>query len=227
MGDLETRLANVDNNQGNSSDSLTNNKVKELEELIEERTNRQMRQTIVIKGIREDKNEKTWNDTKRVVASKIMDVTGVSKDEAFSMLNRVHRSQPSSNPLKKNRRDIFAALYSWQDCEFLIKKFRRHNIQDSGVNSDRVFIDYKYGPLTTLRRGEALKLRKELKADNSIVSGFIAYPARLMVKRSAGRDVPYVLEKDFSSEDVSAKIQELRHKTSRRHDTESNENVNY
>ena len=36
-------------------------------------------------------------------------------------------------------------------------------VNKSKPKKDRVIIEYKYGPLTTLRRGEAMKRRRELR----------------------------------------------------------------
>ena len=89
--------------------------VEELEERIEERTNRQLRQTLVIKGIREQNNE-TWDDTKRILAKTIStNVRDISFSTAEDMLNRVHRSKPTHKPEKKKQRDIYASLFSWED----------------------------------------------------------------------------------------------------------------
>ena len=49
----------------------------------------------------------------------------------------------------------------------------------------------------------ALKKRSELKRDGKIVSGYVAYPARLMVK--ADSTSGYELVKDFSKEKVEFK----------------------
>ena len=220
IDELEVKLQNLENSQNEHKciDPETGNKIKELENLVEERTNRQMRQTLVFKGIPEKKQE-SWKDTKYIVASTIAEYTDISKEDACDMLNRVHRSRPTQNPRKRNRRDIFAAMHSWEDCESLIKVFRNVNSErnsDSNDTGERVYIDYKYGPLTTLRRGEALKLRKELIDLKTIVSGYVSYPAKLMVKRTHGKDVPYVCEYDFSNVDVSDKIRELRLKRSQR-----------
>ena len=68
-------------------------------------------------------------------------------------------------------------------------------------SSSNIFIDQHYGPDTTWRRNQALACRKELKAAGSIVSGYVQYPANLMVKYSV-QDQKYVLNKDFSKLEV-------------------------
>ena len=72
------------------------------------------------------------------------------------------------------------------------------------ANSDfKMYADYKYGPLTSIRRSQALKLRKELKESGEIQQGYIQYPAKLMV-RYAGAD-GYKEHQDFSKMAVTLK----------------------
>ena len=66
---------------------------------------------------------------------------------------------------------------------------------------DKVFIDYKYGPHTTLRRGEALKKRKEILEQKLYRNAFIKFPAVLMARKD-GED-NYSKIEDFSNMDVS------------------------
>ena len=174
-----------------------NKQLKAVEERLEERTNRSLRQTLVFKGIRE-KNNETWEDTQNIVAQQISKNLGVSSQVADDMLNRVHRGRPSENPQDKNKpRPIYANMYKWQDCEEIIDVFRSLNIK--GKSSVRA--GYLYGPRTTIRRNLALMERKKLREAGTIISGYISYPARLMGK-IPGRE-NYILIKDFSTEEVT------------------------
>ena len=58
-----------------------------------------------------------------------------------------------------------------------------------------------YGKITTARRNLALKLRKELKEKGQIVSGYIVFPAKLLVKKNTN-DKQWHVQKDFSKEQV-------------------------
>ena len=69
--------------------------------------------------------------------------------------------------------------------------------------SCRIYAEQKFGPKTTLRRNMALVMRKQLKNDNGILNGYVAYPARLMVKTSAIKGAKYVCKQDFSKEEVA------------------------
>ena len=88
-------------------------------------------------------------------------------------------------------------MYDWKDCEYLIKKFRENNIANK---NSTIYCEYKFGPLTTRRRNLALAERKKLKAEGEILGGYVAYPARLMVKTTAKSN--YFMIKDFSSAKV-------------------------
>ena len=54
---------------------------------------------------------------------------------------------------------------------------------------DRVFIEYKYGPLTTLRRGQALKLGKELIEKKRIQKRLRQIPGHPDGKKGWGRQL--------------------------------------
>ena len=157
-----------------------------------------MRKTIVVKGIKENAHE-SWDDTRELVARTISDnIKTVSFDDAYDMLDRVHRSPPTKNPSKIGKRDIYAALNYWDDSQFLINNFRKLNRRKDNFN---IYIDYKYGPLTTRRRNQALKRRRELLESGVIVQGYVSYPAKLFVKHDKNDD-NYVLLENFSNEDV-------------------------
>ena len=62
---LEEKLTKFDEFQTATIESF-----KQLEEKVEDRTNRQLRKTIVVKGLPEKPNEK-WSDTRNILAKHI------------------------------------------------------------------------------------------------------------------------------------------------------------
>ena len=196
---LTTRIETLE--KGVNGDQVFNGnkfeeKIKSLEESIEDRTNRQLRETLIIKGIPEEDNE-DWERTKQIIAETISNnIDNLSYDDAYNEIKRAHREH--QNNIRKDKRHIFAAFYSWNLCEELKKKFRLIAIQN---NEFKITIESKYGPLTTWRRNKALERRKLLKADNKILSGYVAYPAKLMVKYPGQDDEVnknYTIHEDFS-----------------------------
>lgn len=92
-------------------------------EQIEERTNRTLRKTLVFSGIPEG-NEPSWKETESILAKSIADTCDIELSAAADMIERSHRSNPSS---RKNAgpRPIFAAFYDWKDTEVVKEAFRK------------------------------------------------------------------------------------------------------
>ena len=125
--------------------------------------------------------------------SKFADLMGVSHDEAKLMIDRCHRGGKPKYYKEKNKiRPIYAAMMRWDKCEALVKAAREQN---------EYYIDYKCGPLTTIRRNQALKMRKEMKRSGQVTSAFLKFPALLMGKRPGQEK--YEVIRDFSDDDVS------------------------
>lgn len=178
-------------------------KLKELEKKVEDRTNRQLRKTLVIRNLPESDDEKTWSDTRELVASKFADLLEITQEEAVQLIDRCHRGGNTNYYRKKKRvRPIYVAILRWYDCEDIVQAAR---------SQSEFFIDYKYGPLTTARRNMALKLRKELKAKGEIGSAFVKFPAVLMAKKPGQIGGKYEEIQDFSNEEVNLSRAEEDH----------------
>ena len=116
------------------------------------------------------------------------------------MFKRVHRGGGDGyNNSKKGKRDIYALCSHWDDSELLV--WGSFDANKKKAKKDRIFIDYKYGPLTTLRRGQALKKRKEVLDQKLYRNAYVKFPAVLMARKE-GEDV-YSKIADFSNADVS------------------------
>ena len=175
-------------------------KIIDLEESIEERTNRQLRQTLVFRNIPENVSEKRWADTKGVISEKIANLLAISEDEAWDMVNRCHRSGDKSYyEKKKKHRPIFVNMFSWDVCENITKNARKER---------SFFVDYKYGPRTTKRRNLALAKPKELKATGAVDQAYIQYPAILMGKKSNEKN--YRVIENFSSKPVEIRRRDIK-----------------
>ena len=192
---LETRLESQNSDNATTSPIISPDLEKRIcgiEELIEERTNRQLRKTLVIRGVPENDGER-WADTEKILTDNLSKILNIAPVEAQSLIDRCHRGGSVEYYKKNGRpRPIFAAMHSWKKCEEIIWKSRKQR---------GVFVDYKYGPWTTLRRNLALKRRRELLDSGELSKAHVAYPARLMGLK--GNDKRYKLIEDFSSTPVS------------------------
>ena len=207
---LTTDYNNLKTEHDNLKESFAGQEhtIKSLESKLEDSVNRHMRKTLVVKGVKELENE-SWKMTESVLAKTISLATNgdVDESEAANMIERAHRSKP--NRQKKGRRDIFVKFYSWKDSEYIKEQFARKNFKDRQF---KTYCEQKYGPLTTARRNEALKARKELKLSGEIARGYVAFPAKLMVKLpNDSREAKYRLHKDYSSVEISPEMLARHH----------------
>ena len=197
---LKEKVNNVSSNQHS------------LEERIEDRTNRQLRKTLVFRGIPEQPSTATdgaetathktesWQETKDLLADQISEICALPKPDAAAMLERAHRSAPNPRYKGTAPRPIYVALFDWNQSQLCIEKFRQHNITNK---NSKILCEQKYGPITTQRRNQAMMMRKELKDSGEIVAGYVAFPARLMAKTSHREGSKYTMVRDFSREPVT------------------------
>ena len=69
-------------------------KKKELTDKLEESKNRSMHKTLVFKNIRQPKQRKSWNQTKQILANKILNVMPeLDKDFPTNKIERAHKAK--------------------------------------------------------------------------------------------------------------------------------------
>ena len=191
---LEDRISTCEKFQSSALESF-----KVLEEKLEDRTNRQLRQTIVVKGLPEKENEK-WSDTRHILAKHVSKAYQIDIKKANALFERVHRGGGEGfESKKKGKRDIYALCSKWDDSEFLVWNSFKAN--KNKPKKDRVFVEYKYGPLTTLRRGEAMKKRREIIDKKQFKNAYVKFPAILMARKDGEEN--YSVVQDFSNLSVS------------------------
>ena len=182
VADLQKRVADLEKKLTNLENLPT--KVEQLVENVEDRTNRQLRETLIFKNIPEEEGDEddAYTETKKLLATVISNhVDGVTYQEAFNQIKRAHRERKRDDDAdftRTGKRFIFAAIHSWDLCQTIIDTFREKCIRD---RTFKISADQKYGPITTRRRSLAFDLRRELVENGTITSGYVKFPARLMV----------------------------------------------
>ena len=149
-----------------------------LREEIESRTNRQLRRTLVFKNIPERKDDETYSEVKALLAETISNYTDITQEEVFAGIERSHREAKRQGSSRVGKRKIFCAFLNWELPQKILDQFRKRCIDDRNFD---LYVDQMYGPLTTIRRNLAFQTRKTLKEQGTISSGYVAFPARLMV----------------------------------------------
>ena len=192
------------------------NEHEKIVELVEDNKNRQVRKTLVFKGIPEkrfdtedgklnpDGTPKTrpenWSETSNILATAMSEILGTTFEEAHDMVERCHRAAPNPRYKGTAPRPIFASFIDWRDSETTKDSARKINIENK---NSTIYVENKYGPRTTVRRNMALKERRRLIDSKLIFNGYVSFPARLMVKDSKAVGAKYKLWKDFSKEPVN------------------------
>ena len=184
--------------------------------IIEDNKNRQLRKTLVFKGIPENKfnddatslnpdgspkmRPENWDDTATILAESISEaLDNTSVDQARKLVERCHRGAVNPRYHGTAPRPIFAAFADWRDSERVKEAMRKININNT---DSKVYCENKFGPRTTVRRNLALKERKRLIAEGTIFNGYVSHPARLMAKDSRAKGDKYKLWHDYSKEPV-------------------------
>ena len=152
-----------------------------------------------MKGLPEKQDEK-WTDTMSILAKHISKAYNIEFKKVYGMFERAHRGGGDCyNNSKKGKRDIYALCSHWDNMELLV--WGSFDANKKKAKKGRIFIDHMYGPLTTLRRSQALKKRKEVLEQKLYRNAFVKFPAVLMARKEGG-DV-YSKIADFSYTNVS------------------------
>ena len=172
-------------------------KILNLEESLENRTNRQLRNTQVWSNIPGENKEK-WDVTRATLASTIARISSnvgeneaITEAAALSMIERAHRGKPYPNQTGPS--PIYVAIDNWQNAQKI--KSIMIKAGKSGVSED-IYCNQKYGPRTNWRRKRALDVRKDLIQRGIIEKGFVDFPAVLMVQMTGENE--YKEYKNFS-----------------------------
>ena len=208
--DLATRVYHIEEENTNLKGLLniaikTNDtqavQISTLRYRLEDQTNRNCRQTLIIRGIREKPNE-TWKETKQLLSDTLANICKLDQTKLPSKIMRAHRGPTVEKEDKKfGARDIHALFFDWNTCQEILSGMIKHG------KGKKVYVEQRYGPDTTARRNLAKIERRDLLDAEKVVNGFVDYPARLMVKYHE-TDEHYTLHKDYSNVDVSLEPRE-------------------
>ena len=175
---------------------LLNVLVKELENQVEDQTNRNMRNTLIIKGIREDPTEKNWDDATNALVSHLTSIFDWDPDSLNADIERCHRGRKEAvemrNDNKRNQpRPIFVKFHSWKTAE----QIRRRIIGAHKQKKTRIIVSQMFSKKTTKRMNDQLEIRKHLLLENKEWRAVVKFPGILLVKKPGDADFsPYKAE---------------------------------
>ena len=182
---LENRIVNIEevNRELIKEKDVSALRIHNLKWKLEHRTNRDMRNTLIFRGVPERKDESTWDKTESVLADIISKTCDIDIEETNDMFERVHRGRPRQ--YNKGKRDIYVRFKFWKDSEY-VKDCFYESFRDK--NNNGIFVEQMYGYETTKRRDHALMTRKKLKVSKQITSGYLKFPAKRYVKKPNCKD---------------------------------------
>ena len=150
----------------------SNDAAKSLDDAI----NRSMRGNLVFHNVPEEKDENP-EATKALLANILADHFNKDQNDVMYDIVRAHRS--AAKPDSNKCRPIFVKFAREDVAEGInIDLSRRENKTKSGVYFK---CTKQYIKALQDRRNDALVKRRELLDDNSIIKGFVEYPAKLIV----------------------------------------------
>ena len=156
-------------------------KIHELEENIEDQINRNSRDTLVIRGIKKENQEKTWNNTSHVLSSSLCGLFEWNPNQFLSDIERAHRGD-HKNP----NSPIYVKFISWKFSQPVLDSIIRANRS----RQTNISASQKYSDIVQKKMNRLLITRKEFKSDEEKSSwkSSVKYPGVLMVKMLEDRN---------------------------------------
>ena len=194
----EQKIATIDN-------ALSNQQIEieELKKQLDDQTNRNLRNTLIIKGVPQETSEISWDDTIKVLSTTLnKHCNRLSVDYIEESIERAHRGKPYQNDdtnqhhAYQTHSAIFVKFHSWQDADRILKCVISENKSKKNKGGKELRIMQMFSPALTARRNEALKLRKQLLLEGENKEYKLSYPAKLM-ERNKGSQQQFKLSQEF------------------------------
>ena len=159
---------------------------KTLKNDMDDQINRGMRNNLIIKGIPETDGDDREN-TRRLVSKELSAIIDeYSEQDVDNVIDRAHRGGRRHQTARGPRHIYIKFLSSSHVDEFV----------EAGRRQRTTFrLEKQYSKAVTDRRNLAMIERKKLKANKEIISGYVDYPAKLMIK-TVGQTT-YKLHQEF------------------------------
>ena len=206
--DVNDKLAAISERTDENSTYITDHgariktledEMRKVQDELDDQVNRNLRNNLVIKNVPGD--EKSWDETKKVVADLLAELDEHNGDgnKYQALIERAHRhgknEQSNANGdhhyATKNR-TIYARLYNSEDTKYFVKKARLLRVANKRYT---ISVEQQFTEKLKARRNDAMLERRKLLDDKTISSGFLDYPAKLMVKFTG--DTKYKLHSTF------------------------------
>ena len=177
----EIKEISLTNNENNA---LTIAKISELAEELDDQINRNLRTTLIFRGIATNPTEKSWDDTTNILIDNITNhCPDLDGDTVYNAIERAHRGRPNTDKTKPP--NIYVKFNSWRDSERIKNTIIKKN---KGKGNKYLQVSPMYSKSVTKRNNEALKHRKELIVNHPDKDFIVVYPAKILSRKKNSRD---------------------------------------
>ena len=139
------------------------------------------RDTLVIRGIKKENQDKTWNNTSHVLSSSLCGLFGWNPNQFLSDIERAHRGD-----YKNLDSPIYVKFISWKVSQAVLDSIIRANRS----RQNNISASQKYSDKVQKIMNRLLITRNEFKNDEEKSSwkSYVKYPGVLMVKKPENRN---------------------------------------
>ena len=161
-------------------------KQEELEDLIIDQIDRNLRNTIIVRGLPKANNERTWDDTAETFVnylSRNLHWDKTTKDNLYNDIERIHRGKDNNH--QESPPAVFIKFYSWKTAQNIIKTIiTAHKNKDVKITAHQM-----YSKRTQSNMDAAENQKKELlrNPDYKNCQAYVKYPGIIMIKKDGDR----------------------------------------
>ena len=134
-----------------------------------------MRNSLVIKGIPELENE-SWEQSKHAVGNLLGPLL---HENPLNIADGIERAHRGGEKRQNKPRNIYTRFYCSENVKYYNTKIRELNMR----KATDVTCSLQFSKKLTIRRNNAMMERNNLKSSGKIVSGYVEFPADLMIKK--------------------------------------------
>jgi hypothetical protein len=172
--DLVSRVEALEGERKHSDEMI-----QKLHDDLDDAKNRNMRNNMVIKGFPETVGKE---DTRALVIQHLAQMTEETTDTLDQIIDRCHRG---GRVVDENKpRNIYLNCTTSRYVDSFLKAAR--------TTKSKYKHDRQYTKPINDRRNAAMLERKRLKDTGEIISGYLEYPAKLMVKKVGENDFKFM-----------------------------------
>ena len=201
----DVNLLRIENSKLIKQIDKNEDKIRQLEGMVDDMQGRLRRSTLVIKGVSEGAEglSDNWSDVENLVMSIL--VKHLDLDENKIWIERAHRN-PTHMTVREGAkpycRPIYVGFLSWKTASLVLARAKKlkENPFIFKQEAVQIFIEPLYSPKVAKQRKDMLRVRYKLKQKHPSWNMFLRFPAKL-VRRARDGNVKIISQDVINSVD--------------------------